>query len=61
MIDEKFGSEDFRRIPRAIPGLNSLSQNKISMAFMDFNCCHYENMPMQYIEIFKIVKNENFQ
>ena len=22
---------------------------------------HYENMPMQYIEIFKIVKNENFQ
>ena len=22
---------------------------------------HYENMPMQYTEIFKIVKNENFQ
>ena len=20
---------------------------------------HYENMPMQYIEIFKVVKNEN--
>ena len=22
---------------------------------------HYENMPMQYIVIFKVVKNENFQ
>ena len=22
---------------------------------------HYENMPMQYKEIFKVVKNENFQ
>ena len=22
---------------------------------------HYENMPMQYTEIFKVVKNENFQ
>ena len=22
---------------------------------------HYENMPMQYTVIFKIVKNENFQ
>ena len=22
---------------------------------------HYENLPMQYTEIFKIVKNENFQ
>ena len=22
---------------------------------------HYENMPMQYREIFKVVKNENFQ
>ena len=22
---------------------------------------HYENMPMQYTEIFKAVKNENFQ
>ena len=22
---------------------------------------HYENMPMQYTEIFKIAKNENFQ
>ena len=21
---------------------------------------HYENMPMQYTEIFKVVKNENF-
>ena len=23
--------------------------------------CHYENLPMQYTEIFKVVKNENFQ
>ena len=23
--------------------------------------CHYENMPMQYTEIFKFVKKENFQ
>ena len=22
---------------------------------------HYENLPMQYTEIFKVVKNENFQ
>ena len=22
---------------------------------------HYENMPMQYTEVFKVVKNENFQ
>ena len=22
---------------------------------------HYENMPMQYTEIFRVVKNENFQ
>ena len=22
---------------------------------------HYENMPMQYTEIFKVVKNENFR
>ena len=22
---------------------------------------HYENMPMQYTEIFEVVKNENFQ
>ena len=22
---------------------------------------HYENMPMQYTEIFKVLKNENFQ
>ena len=22
---------------------------------------HYENVPMQYTEIFKVVKNENFQ
>ena len=22
---------------------------------------HYENMPMHYTEIFKVVKNENFQ
>ena len=22
---------------------------------------HYENMPMQYTEIFKVVKNDNFQ
>ena len=25
-----------------------------------FYCSHYENMPMQYKEIFKVVKNENF-
>ena len=25
------------------------------------NVPHYENMPMQYAEIFKAVKNENFQ
>ena len=25
------------------------------------NLDHYENMPMQYTEIFKVVKNENFQ
>ena len=24
-------------------------------------CKHYENLPMQYTEIFKVVKNENFQ
>ena len=24
-------------------------------------CQHYENMPMQYTEIFKVVKNENYQ
>ena len=23
--------------------------------------CHYENMPMQYTKIFKVVKNENVQ
>ena len=28
---------------------------------MYFNCIiHYENLPMQYTEILKVVKNENF-
>ena len=26
-----------------------------------FKIDHYENIPMQYTEIFKVVKNENFQ
>ena len=26
-----------------------------------FILIHYENMPMQYTEIFEVVKNENFQ
>ena len=26
----------------------------------DINKKHYKNMPMQYKEIFKVVKNENF-
>ena len=30
------------------------------MATMAINS-HYENSPMQYLEIFKIAKNENFQ
>ena len=25
-----------------------------------YDLAHYENMPMQYTEIFKVVKNENF-
>ena len=39
-------------------------QSLVSMRiiwFKDSLFFHYENMPMQYIEIFKIVKNENFQ
>ena len=28
---------------------------------MKINHRHYENMPMQYTEIFKVVRNENFQ
>ena len=28
---------------------------------MSVSLFHYENMPMQYTEIFKVVKNENFQ
>ena len=37
-------------------------QHHISIS-QDFSVClcHYENMPMQYIEIFKVIKNENFQ
>ena len=30
-------------------------------AFLIYTTCnHHENMPMQYTEIFKVVKNENF-
>ena len=39
------------------------------LLFFLLKCCflihvfakHYENLPMQYTEIFKVVKNENFQ
>ena len=27
---------------------------------LDLTVSHYENIPMQYKEIFKVVKNENF-
>ena len=29
--------------------------------FSKLNLMHYENMPMQYTDIFQVVKNENFQ
>ena len=32
-----------------------------SLYTFNFSSKHYENMPMQYTEILKIVKNENFQ
>ena len=31
------------------------------LVYDSFARIHYENMPMQYTEIFKLVKNENFQ
>ena len=38
-----------------MPNLAEMKMNGIVGLF------HYENMPMQYTEIFKIVKNKNFQ
>ena len=31
------------------------------LGFPGMNLMHYETLPMQYTEIFKVVKNENFQ
>ena len=39
--------------PDANPNLGTWRERK--------NGTHYENLPMQYTEIFEVVKNENFQ
>ena len=33
----------------------------ISLTLLATSRLHYENLPMQYTVIFKVVKNENFQ
>ena len=44
---------------RGLYGGSSLRRTLLMMAVT--NITHYENTPMQYTEIFKVVKNENFQ
>ena len=34
---------------------------KAAVCFLEQITLHYENMSMQYTEIFNVVKNENFQ
>ena len=33
----------------------------VTLLFVAVNTCHYENLPMQYTEIFLALKIENFQ
>ena len=54
------GNVEFRRL--AFPNFYSKKACKSNTICCEIvRCNHYENLPMQYTEIFKIVKNEKFQ
>ena len=40
---------------------DGLQEDEDNNGYLELQGNHYENMPMQYTEIFKVVKNENFQ
>ena len=53
---------DFQHVKeRVIPKVHKRFQNVPMIYNLSNNINHYEDMPMQYTEIFKVVKNENFQ
>ena len=46
--------------PRSTGGSIQMSEELLTVA-LNHKTNHYENMPMKYTEIFKVVKNEKFQ
>ena len=40
---------------------DSIQDGTLNFIVLAAHNVHYENMPVQYTEIFKVVKNENFQ